>query len=108
MAQKTKTFLIDDLDGTEAVETVLFSLDKVSYQIDLSKKNAASLRDTLASYIKSGRRLTGRGRARVAGKRASTSKTAEIRAWAREQGLRVSDRGRVPDPIMEQYEKAHS
>ena len=48
MAQKVQVILVDDMDGGAAEETVSFSLDGVSYELDLSKKNAAKLRDTFA------------------------------------------------------------
>jgi hypothetical protein len=108
MAQKTLVILEDDLDGGEADETVSFSLDGVAYEIDLSSKNAGKLRDSLASYVGSARRVGGRatrGRARGAA-RTGTARTSEIRDWARAQGLEVSERGRIPQAIVEQYENA--
>lgn len=107
MAQKTLVILEDDLDGGEADETVSFSLDGVAYEIDLSSKNAGKLRDSLASYVGSARRVGGRatrGRARPG--RTGTARTSEIRDWARAQGLEVSERGRIPAAITEQYENA--
>jgi hypothetical protein len=108
MAQKTLVILEDDLDGGEADETVSFSLDGVAYEIDLSSKNAGKLRDSLASYVASARRVGGRasrGKAPKPG-RAGSARTAEIREWARSSGLDVSERGRIPAAIVEQYEAA--
>lgn len=107
MAQKTLVILEDDLDGGEADETVSFSLDGVAYEIDLSTKNAGKLRDSLAAYVGSARRVGGRairGKARPA---RIGARTSEIRDWARAQGLDVSERGRIPATIIEQYENAH-
>lgn len=107
MAQKTLVILEDDLDGGEADETVSFSLDGVAYEIDLSSKNAGKLRDAMAAFVGSARRVGGRaarGKARPA--RAGGARTSEIRDWARAQGLDVSERGRIPAAIVEQYEKA--
>jgi hypothetical protein len=111
MASKTLVILEDDLDGGAADETVSFSLDGVSYEIDLSAKNAGKLRDALAAYVGSGRRVGGRaarGRA-SAGKaaRGGAVNTSEIRDWARAKGLDVSERGRIPATIIEQYNAAH-
>jgi|SRR3954463_14442498 hypothetical protein len=111
MASKTLVILEDDLDGGAADETVSFSLDGVSYEIDLSAKNAGKLRDALAAYVGSGRRVGGRaarGRA-GAGKaaRGGAVNTSEIRDWARAKGLDVSERGRIPATIIEQYNAAH-
>lgn len=108
MAQKTLVILEDDLDGGAADETVSFSLDGVAYEIDLSAKNAGKLRDGLATYVGSGRRVGGRsarGRGRTA--RPGGTNTAGIREWARSQNLDVSERGRIPAAILEKYEKAH-
>ena len=111
MATKTSVVLIDDLDGSEADETIRFALDGVSYEIDLSSKNATKLRNALAPYIAAARRVGGRaarGRAVKTTRGAASRKpeTAEIRAWAREQGYEVSDRGRIPSEIIEAYKKA--
>ena len=56
MAQVTKVRLVDDIDGSEADESVEFTLDGMSLEIDLSKDNAAKLRDILAPYVAAGRR----------------------------------------------------
>ena len=109
MATKTNVVLIDDLDGSEAEESVKFSLDGVSYEIDLSAKNAAKLRKEFASYVGSARRVGGRAARGRAAKPARGSarkpETAEIRAWAKDQGYDVSDRGRIPAEIIEAYQK---
>jgi hypothetical protein len=108
MAQKVQVILVDDMDGGAAEETVSFSLDGVSYELDLSKKNAAKLRDTFAQYVGSARRISGRGRGRGRGRAGSRgADTSAIRQWARDQGLKVSDRGRVPADILAKYDAAH-
>ncbi|MDJ1131988.1 histone-like nucleoid-structuring protein Lsr2 [Streptomyces iconiensis] len=111
MAQKVQVLLVDDLDGGEADETVTFALDGKTYEIDLTTANADKLRGALEPYLKSGRRTGGRS-ARGKGGRAasgggSSQDTAKIRAWAKEQGYEVNDRGRVPASIREAYEKAN-
>ena len=109
MAQRVNVVLVDDLDGSDAVETVTFGLDGTSYEIDLSKRNAAKLRSALEPYIANGRKVTasrrGRGRGRAA--KSGGPSAAEIRNWARENGWEVSDRGRVPAEVREAYEAAH-
>ena len=110
MAQKVQVILVDDIEGGAADETVSFSLDGVSYELDLSKKNAAKLRDSFAQYVASARRVGGRGRGRGRRGRAGGTRgtdTSAIRQWARDQGLKVSDRGRVPADILAKYEAAH-
>ena len=115
MAQKVQVLLVDDLDGGEASETVGFSLDGASYEIDLSKKNADLLRDTFAKYVgaarKAGRSGGGSGARPSGGRsRGGTSmdrdQAAAIRSWAKKQGLKVSDRGRIPATIIEQYNQS--
>ncbi|AXE22362.1 MULTISPECIES: histone-like nucleoid-structuring protein Lsr2 [Streptomyces] len=110
MAQKVQVLLVDDLDGGEADETVTFALDGKTYEIDLTTANAEKLRGLLEPYTKSGRRTGGRAAAgRAKGRAASGSghpDTAEIRAWAKAQGMNVNDRGRVPAEIREAYENA--
>lgn len=110
MAQKVTVLLVDDLDGGPADETVSFSLDGVSYEIDLSTKNAATFRESLAQYVGTARRVGGRASGRGAGRRRTggDNRTAQIREWARANGHKVSERGRIPATIVESYEKAHA
>lgn len=107
MAQKVQVVLVDDIDGGSADETVTFALDGVGYEIDLSTGNAERLREVLAPYVgharKASRGSTGRRTGR-GGRPAGNS--AEIRAWARAQGLEVNERGRVPAGIVAMYEAA--
>jgi nucleoid-associated protein Lsr2 len=111
MAQKVQVVLVDDIDGGVADETVSFSLDGVAYEIDLSTTNAAQLRDTFAPYVGTARRVGGRasaGRGRGRAGRGTGSRTAQIRAWARDTGHKVNERGRIPADVVEAYEKAHA
>ncbi|BAU84203.1 lsr2-like protein [Streptomyces laurentii] len=111
MAQKVQVLLVDDLDGVEADETVTFALDGKSYEIDLTTANAEKLRGLLEPYTKNGRRTGGRGAgARGKGRAAASAgspDTAKIRAWAKENGYSVNDRGRVPADIKAAYEDAN-
>ncbi|WP_419996850.1 histone-like nucleoid-structuring protein Lsr2 [Streptomyces boninensis] len=109
MAQKVQVLLVDDLDGGEADETVTFALDGKQYEIDLSTKNADKLRGALEQFVDKGRRTGGRG-TRGKGRAAASGgsqDTAKIRAWAKENGYEVNDRGRVPASVREAYEKAN-
>ena len=109
MAQRVEVVLIDDVDGGHADETVSFALDGVSYEIDLSDKNAKKLRDALASWTGNARRSGGgRGRRRSSG--AAPQKRTDlgsVREWARANGYQVSDRGRISAEIQGAYDKAH-
>lgn len=106
MAQKVQIVLIDDIDGGSADETVRFALDGTPYEIDLSTTNAARLRNALAEFVGHARRgSSGRGGRRARG--ASSGKSAEIRSWAREQGLAVNERGRIPADLAAKFEAAH-
>jgi len=108
VAQKVQVILVDDIDGGAAVETVGFALDGVSYEIDLSVKNAAKLRDAFAGYLGAARRVGGRASRRSAATRrpAGTNKTAEIRAWAKSNKVKVSERGRISAAVVAKYEAA--
>ena len=118
MAQKVKIILEDDLDGGPAEETIRFGLDGGSYEIDLSSANAARLRDAIRPFAAKARRVQGAQRTpgRPAGSRNTgpvkrNPETAAIRQWAKEQGLPVSDRGRIHQDIQDKYyaaQKANS
>lgn len=114
MAQKVQVLLLDDVDGNEAAETVTFGLDGVDYEIDLTTDNAAALRDALATWIGHARKSAGSRAAarpaaapRRAAGRTSASNAGELRAWARENGYQVSERGRISEQIREAYAAAH-
>jgi len=110
MAQKVQVLLVDDLDGSEATETVTFGLDGVSYEIDLSSGNAGRLREELAHYVEHARKAAGaaaqarRRRPRSAGGR---EQSARIREWAKANGYKVNERGRIPANIVAEYEAVH-
>ena len=106
MAQKITVALEDDIDGGPADETVRFGLGGADYEIDLSKKNAAAFRRKIAPFIEHARRA-GRGPRRRPGRTASSrERSADIRAWAKDQGITVSDRGSIPAGVAGQYEAA--
>lgn len=106
MAQKVQVLLVDDLDHGEADETVSFSLDGVAYEIDLSGDNAQQLRDSLQPFVKVARRASA-GRRRRSRAASSRERSADIRAWAKAHGIKVNERGRIPQTVVEQYEAAH-
>ena len=111
MARREIVVLEDDLDGGKADETVKYALDGVQYEIDLSEKNATKLRNAFADYISHSRRV-GRGGVVVGGRaaaRARGSAAADreqnkaIRGWAKRKGKAISDRGRIPQEIVDEY-----
>ncbi len=116
MAQQVKVILVDDVEGGPAVETVTFSLDGTSYEIDLNERNAATLRDVVAPYVAAGRRAGRSSSSRSSGDRRTSrraagsdrdGRAADIRAWARTQSIKVNERGRIPARVVEQYDAAH-
>jgi hypothetical protein len=117
MAQKVLVQLIDDLDGTssEDISTVQFSLDGVSYEIDLNEANVARLRDGLAGFVAAARRTGGRAKrgtativgGKAAGEGRSKEQTRAIRDWAKANGHELADRGRIPASVVDAFESAH-
>lgn len=111
MARREIVVLEDDLEGGKADETVKFALDGVQYEIDLSEKNAKKLRDAVATYVGRARKVTrggvvvgGRAAARARGSAAADrEQNKAIRAWAKRKGKNISDRGRIPQEIVDEY-----
>src|SRR6266545_4766148 len=111
MARTVQVQLLDDIDGTEADETLTYGLDGTLYEIDVNTKHAEKLRASLAKYILKSRRV-GRGRvtatARTRGGTAPAhtdrAQNLAIRDWAKAKGIEVSDRGRIPASIVEQFQ----
>jgi hypothetical protein len=111
MAQQVLVQLVDDLDGTASsdVSTVLFSLDGVTYEIDLSEANADRLRGGLSEYVDAARRVGGRiKRGSKAGQNGSgaSNDAGLVRKWANENGFGLSGRGRIPSHVVEAYRTA--
>lgn len=109
MAKKTVVLLEDDIDGSEATETLSFALDGMEYEIDLNDGHANELREALARFTSAGRRVAG-GRGRPAGRTRSSHGGPDakaVRLWAAERGIQVNTRGRIQADVMEKYEAAH-
>ena len=106
MAQKVTVTLEDDLTGGQAKQTVRFAFDGTGYEIDLNAKNATAFGKQLAPYIEHARRA-GRAQPRRGGRTApGRQRSGDIRGWAKEHGLAVSERGRIPAGVLEQYHAA--
>ncbi len=121
MAQKTIVQFTDDLDGSEASQTVEFGYQGKTYKLDLNDRNAAELEEALAPYIAAAQRADGgRGRGGRRGKTrtpaASQQRSGDgrnydskaVRQWAQSQGLEVPARGRIPGKVLEQFKAAQS
>ena len=108
MAKQTTVILVDDLDGSEATEQVEFAVDGRSYQIDLSAANSAKFREALAPFMsaarRGGRRATPAAPSRPASDR---EQNQAIREWAAAQGMKISERGRIPSNVLEAYRNSH-
>jgi len=113
MAQEVITKLIDDLDGSEATETVAFGLDGENFEIDLNDKNAAALRKALDRYLaaarsgSAGRAVASRRSRPKASRGRGDVDPRMVRAWANETGVDISSRGRIPTEVLDLYKAAH-
>ena len=103
MAQKITVALEDDLHSGPADETVRSGLGGPEYEIDLSTKNATAFRSKLAPFIEHARKAGSGQRRRPGRTAASRERSGGIRAWAKDQGIAVSDRRRIPASAAEQY-----
>jgi hypothetical protein len=111
VAQQVNVVWVDDLDGSTAAETVTFGLEGRSYEIDLSTENAAKLREALAPFVGAGRRDKGQRRPATArGPQRGTDReqSSALRQWARDNGMEVSDRGRISQAVIEAYENRNN
>lgn len=102
---------IDDLDNKSEADTYTFAFDGQEYEIDLSPKNRDLMVKTLDLYIHAGREVKAKPGVRKSRTRTKVSAKAEqnvmVRAWARDHGFEVGDRGRIPAPVLEAFEAAH-
>jgi nucleoid-associated protein Lsr2 len=110
MAQKVKVTVVCDLphDGeVEGEETVSFSFDGTAYEIDVCAKHAKELRDKVSPFVDHARKASGSGRRRRTRGGPGRERSAEIRAWAKQRGYKVNERGRIPAAIVQEYEAAN-
>ncbi|MET3172816.1 UNVERIFIED_ORG: hypothetical protein ABIB52_000644 [Arthrobacter sp. UYCu721] len=104
MATRKIIVLEDDLNGSDADETVSFALDGSSYEVDLNGAHAEELRALMRPYTEAARKAgAGTGPAR----RSAGARSGEVRAWAKEQGLAVNSRGKINADILARYKAAH-
>lgn len=106
MAQRTQVLYVDDIDGSEAEGTVRFGLGGTDYEIDLNKEHADQFAKALKPFIAAARKVPSSRRA-ARGTRSARHDQSDVRAWARAQGIKVSDRGRIPADILNKYHAAH-
>jgi nucleoid-associated protein Lsr2 len=106
MAQKVTVALEDDIDGGPADETLRFGLQGAAFEIDLSSTNARAFRKQMAPFIEHARKTGRRPAPRAARTAAGRQRSSDVRAWAKDHGISVSDRGRIPASVLEQYQAA--
>jgi Lsr2 len=111
MVQKTVVTMVCDLPHDDEVvgnETVSFSVDGTGYEIDVCSAHAKELHDIFGSYIAHARRASAVARPRRKARSGpGRERSSEIRQWARERGEKVSERGRIPASIIQEYEASH-
>lgn len=106
MAKKivSRTVLVDDLDGTEATQTVPFTFDGKHYEVDLNDEHASELRAALAGYMTVARTVRKRnGQPKKKTGQPVSPSDREVREWARKRNVKVSPTGRVPNSIREKF-----
>jgi len=107
MAREVIERLVDDIDGSEATQSVVFGVDSLVFQIDLNDAHAAQLRGMLGPYVEVARRVRGQaGGGRGGARRAVADKdrNARIRQWALDQGVEVPGRGRIAGAVQNAYD----
>lgn len=109
MKKTTKVVeVVDDFDGSPADQTVRFAFNGASYEIDLNREHFEEFAEAIQPYIKAGRKVGSTRRRGNAGNPNQRLENAKIRAWAKENGHNVSERGRIPAEVVEEYRKAQA
>lgn len=108
MARRVQVILEDDLDGSAADRTVEFSFDGARYEIDLNAANIERMASALAPFVAKARSVGGRRAGTKRSARAgSGTDTKAVREWAKQQGIKISERGRIPVEVLEAFKSAH-
>jgi hypothetical protein len=111
-----RVVLTDDLDGSEAAETITFTINGQDYEIDLSEETAQRFYDAFGTYLEKSRRVErqvtptrrGRGDRRRRSGTSGRDDISQIREWAQAHGHNVSERGRIKKDVIDAYDQAHS
>lgn len=113
--EHTSVELVDDIDGSPATTTIEFSVGGKNYSIDLSEANAAAFNEALAPYVEHARRARAtkkkasrKSRSSSEASRIKRQKSAQIRAWALENGITIAKRGVLNQSVIDAYEAAHA
>ena len=106
MAQRTQVLYVDDIDGSEAEGTLRFGFGGTDYEIDLNKKHADQFTKAVGPFIAAARKVPS-SRKPAKGARAARHDLSDVRAWARDQGIKVSTRGRIPADVLARYHAEH-
>jgi hypothetical protein len=108
MAKTLVEVLVDDLDGTEAVESVRLGWNGQWRQLELSERNLAALSKAIDRFWDAGHPVKSADAPRR--RSAATATTGRdpraIRVWAAENGIAVPARGRIPREIEDRYNEA--
>ena len=107
MAQRTQVLYVDDIDGSEAEGTVRFGFGGTEYEIDLNEKHADQFAKALGPFIAAARKVPSSSRRAARAVRAPRRGQSDVRAWARDQGIKISNRGRIPADVLAKYQAAH-
>jgi hypothetical protein len=106
VAQRTQVLYVDDIDGSEAEGTVRFGFGGSDYEIDLNKEHADQFNAAVGPFIAAARKVSS-SRKPARGARTARHDLSDVRAWARDQGIKVSTRGRIPADVLARYNAAH-
>jgi hypothetical protein len=111
-----RVVLSDDLDGSEATQTLQYTIDGQEYEIDLSEENVQRFHEALEPFVSNSREVErrpapvrrGRGDGRRRSSASGRDDIPQIREWAQANGYYVSARGRVKKDVIDAYDEAHS
>ncbi len=95
MVQQVDVRMVDDLDGSDAVQTVEFALDGQTYNIDLNAAHGAHLRSVLQRYIASAR-VVSQPPGRTMHRRSSNK---AIHEWANANGHALTANAKIPGEV---------
>ena len=104
MARQVIERLVDDIDGSEATQSVAFGVDGLAYQIDLNDQHADDLRNRLSPFLEVARRVREDRHASARGAVGDKDRNSAIRQWALDEGVELPSRGRIAGAVQEAYD----
>ena len=110
----TSVVIVSDMSGLPGATPRFIVVGSLAYQVDMTDAEFAEYESLVSKYTQLGRQVQlkklifGESGLRTPIGRRSPEETAAIKQWGRENGYTFRDKGRLPQVLIDAYQKAHA